>query len=388
MGATTHKDQGISIIIPTFNEAQNIQILIPEIHKILRKFKICYEIIIVDDNSPDSTGSIAKKLAEEYSVKVKIRKNEKGLASAVLEGFKIANNNVILVMDADGSHPVETIPKMFKMINDNCADIVIGSRYHRNSKFINWPWYRNLLSRAAFLLTKGLTNVTDPTTGFFAIKKALINNVALKPIGWKIALEIMVKAKPKYIKEIPITFKPRMFGKSKLSIKEQINFLWHIINLYLYKYKLIYQFIKFGIVGSTGILIDSGIVILTKSYFNLDLRICAALGFIVASTTNFFGNLLWAFKDRKNKPNLQHNNNSRKKKILYHFNQYFRFLIISIIGLSIKISTIQLLITFLLPYYNLDYKMVNLIGIFIASIANFFGYKFIVFNKKLYKIKM
>ena len=122
-----------------------------------------------------------------------------------------------------------------------CADIVIGSRYHRNSKFINWPWYRNLLSRAAFLLTKGLTNVTDPTTGFFAIKKALINNVALKPIGWKIALEIMVKAKPKYIKEIPITFKPRMFGKSKLSIKEQINFLWHIINLYLYKYKLIYR---------------------------------------------------------------------------------------------------------------------------------------------------
>ena len=225
-----HDNLGLSIIIPTYNEAQNIEVLIPQIHETLIKNEINYEIIIVDDDSPDNTALVAARFAENYSVKVMIRKNKKGLASAVIEGFKVANNSIMLVMDADGSHPVETIPEMFRILNDSGADMVIGSRYHRNSKFVKWPWYRNLLSRFAFLLTKRLVNVSDPTTGFFAIKKDLITNISLKPIGWKIALEIMVRTKPKYIKEIPITFKPRMFGKSKLSFKEQINFLWHLMS--------------------------------------------------------------------------------------------------------------------------------------------------------------
>jgi len=369
----------LSIIIPTYNEAENISVLVPYIHNLLVKKNIKYEVIIVDDDSPDNTGAVGKKLANKYPLKVIIRKNQKGLSSAVLDGFKVASSNVLIVMDADGSHPVEAIPEMFKIIKLNRADLVIGSRYHKNSEFIDWPWYRDLLSRSAFLLTRGLVKVTDPTTGFFGIKRELVEKIQLNPIGWKIALEIMVKANHLGTKEIPITFKPRMYGESKLSFREHIKFLWHLITLYAYKYKTISQFIKFGIVGSTGILVDTGVVILTKSYLGLDLRVCAAMGFIVASTTNFFGNLLWAFRSsRKLKV---------EKKVFYRLNQYVRFLIISVVGLCIKIALVHLLITYVLRFFYIDYRLINLIGILFASISNFLGYKFIVFNRRFYKIR-
>jgi len=208
----------ISIILPTYNEAENIKLIIPKIFQVINGKNIKAEIIIVDDNSPDGTADIAKKLAQKYPLRVHIRKNERGLATAVMKGFELAKGEICVVMDADLSHPVEKIPEMVKPILEGKCDATVGSRYVNGGDCENWPLIRRIISKGAGLLAKGITNLSDPTSGFMAIKKSLLDGIKLDPVGWKIVLEIIVKTNPRFI-EIPIIFADRQKGKSKLGLK-------------------------------------------------------------------------------------------------------------------------------------------------------------------------
>ncbi|MEM4230725.1 MAG: glycosyltransferase family 2 protein, partial [Candidatus Pacearchaeota archaeon] len=275
----------LSLIIPTYNEKENIQKLLTKINQEFKKNNIDGEIIVVDDNSPDGTGQILEKLKKQYrNLKIIHRKGKFGLSSAVLEGWKISKGRIIGVMDADLSHPPEKIKEMYNYINKGKADFVIGSRYIKGGKIEGWGIYRKVLSRGATLLAKIFTNVKDPMSGFFMIEKNIVKTKKLNPKGFKILLELLIKANYKKIKEIPITFVNRTKGKSKAGVKEIIFYLQNLIRYLLYKNNNFLEFFKFGIVGLIGTFINIGILYLLTEIFRIYYIISAVFSFIVALT--------------------------------------------------------------------------------------------------------
>jgi len=224
----------ISIIIPTYNEAENIKKLIPLLHSVIKNYD--HEIIIVDDDSPDGTAKVAEDLAKKYPVRVFVRKNERGLASAILFGFKNAQGDILGVMDADLQHPPELLQKMIEKIKEG-YDIVIASRYTKEGRIEKWPSYRLLISKGATLLAKPLTRVKDPMSGYFILKRSVIDDLKFDSIGYKLLLEILVKGKYKKVIEIPYTFKNRKYGRSKLNFFEILKYIHLLIRLYTYKLK-------------------------------------------------------------------------------------------------------------------------------------------------------
>lgn len=225
----------ISIISPTYNESKNIERLIKEIHEVCKDLD--YELIIVDDNSPDETADKAMILAQhyEYPVVVEVRKTERGLSSAVLKGFEIAKGDILGVIDSDLQHPPNKIPELIKALEQ--ADIAIGSRMVEGGGAEGWPVKRKLTSWGATLLSKPLTNVKDPMAGYFFLKKEVIKDAPLVPRGYKILLEILVKGKYNKVKEIPILFRDRTEGASKLTMFVNMQYVRQLLHLYWWKIK-------------------------------------------------------------------------------------------------------------------------------------------------------
>jgi len=225
----------ISVILPTYNEAPNIRRIVCAVTEIFRDEAIRGEVIVVDDNSPDGTARIAAELAGSCPVRVHVRTSGRGLARSIIEGFGLAQGEICVVMDADLSHPVEKIPDMIKPILEGTCDITVGSRYIDGGGNVDWPWFRRMISRGAALLARGVTALSDPTSGFMAVKKSLLQGVALDPLGWKIVLEVVVKTNARVL-EIPIVFTDRELGESKLGLRAQVDYLRHLGRLYAYRY--------------------------------------------------------------------------------------------------------------------------------------------------------
>jgi len=215
----------LSIIVPTYNESRNIEELLTRIFTALKPNYTPYEVLIVDDNSPDGTAQIAEALKSKFDLRVVKRPRKIGLASAVMNGFKLATGDIFCVMDADLSHPPEAIPEMYKEISSGNADIVVGSRRVEGGGATNWPWYRKLTSTFAQLLARPITNVKDNGSGFFMIKKSVLEGADINPIGFKILIEILAKGNYSKVKEIPIVFNDREGGQSKLGLKQIIEYL-------------------------------------------------------------------------------------------------------------------------------------------------------------------
>lgn len=222
----------ISIILPTYNERENIKKIVNEIFSIVKNN---LEVIIVDDNSPDGTGVIAEELAKKYNIKVIHRPKRLGLSPAVIEGFKVAKGSIIGVMDADLSHPSDLIPQMISLLKNDAADIIVGSRYSMGGSVETWSSSRKFISKGATFLAKCLVDVQDPMSGFFFMKKAIIKNVSLNSKGYKILLEILVKGDYQKVIELPYTFRGRDIGKSKLNTKEYLKYLNDWVRLLYYK---------------------------------------------------------------------------------------------------------------------------------------------------------
>ena len=165
----------ITVILPTFNETENIKRIVPAISRVFHEEDMEGEIIVVDDNSPDGTADAASELADKHPVRVHVRKNDRGLSKAVMEGFKLAEGDICIVMDADMSHPVEKIPAMIEPILQEKCDATVGSRYLPGGGCENWPLTRKIISKGAGLLARGVTTLSDPTSGFMAIKKNVLN---------------------------------------------------------------------------------------------------------------------------------------------------------------------------------------------------------------------
>ena len=226
----------ITLVIPTYNEAGNIPILVEKVFKIFSDEKLDGNIIIVDDDSPDQTWKVAENLKDKFpNLEVLRRQDKRGLSSAVLDGFALANTEIVGVIDADLSHPPEKIPELVLPIIKGEADFTLGSRNIDQGGTENWPFRRKISSKIATLAVLGLTKVKDPMSGFFFLKREVIKNVELSPKGFKIGLEILVRGNCKNVIEVPIVFRDREYGESKLSSNVIVDYLLHVSKLYLYK---------------------------------------------------------------------------------------------------------------------------------------------------------
>jgi dolichol-phosphate mannosyltransferase len=228
----------VSIVVPTFQEAENLKALTIRIADVMSASGEPYEIIIVDDNSQDNSDEVIARLAEDgHPIKIITRVNERDLSSAVIRGFREARGDFLVCMDADLSHPPEAIPRLLKCIKNGDANFALGSRYVPGaSTDQSWSVFRWLNSKIATLLAKPFTRVKDPMSGFFVLPRDVFKRAGkLNPVGYKIGLELIVKCSIN-ISEIPIHFADRVCGKSKLNFKEQLNYVRHLIRLAEFKY--------------------------------------------------------------------------------------------------------------------------------------------------------
>lgn len=223
----------VSLIIPTYNEAKNLPPFFEEIDRIIDKAKFDLEYIVVDDNSPDGTGQIAEDLKLKYPIRVIHRAGKLGLGSAVIEGFKMSDREIIGVMDADLSHDPGILNQLLSSLEQG-YDIVMGSRFEEGGVVENWTISRMLISKSGVGLARLLTKVKDPLSGYFFLKRRVIAGLELKTAGYKILLEILVKGKYDKVLELPYNFRMRRFSTSKLNYQEYLQFIWQLIIYSLY----------------------------------------------------------------------------------------------------------------------------------------------------------
>ena len=303
-----------SIVIPTYNERDNVKVLLEKLKNVMEKSGIDYEIIIVDDNSPDGTAEAAKEKAEELGiedkVKVIVRKGERGLSSAVLRGFEEARGEIIVVMDADLQHPPEVVPRLIeKALKDGC-DIVVATRYSKGGGISEWSFTRKIISKGASLLSwiflpksRGLT---DPMSGFFALKRSIIEKQLKEriynPKGFKILLEIIAKSNYEKLCEVPYVFQKRYSGTSKLNQRVIIEYVLHLLELARYtgEFK---RMVLFASIGLIGIFVNEGFLYLSyeimglRRFYQLGLILSSIIGFEASVTFNFLFHDRYTFRD-------------------------------------------------------------------------------------------
>ena len=408
----------MSIVIPTYNEAENISRLIEAIEDNLPS-GFFTEIIVVDDNSPDGTGKIVetyrqnnnsatKKSSLERqdqeqeqdvleingnkncSVKVINRQNRTGLIPAILQGISSSAGDYILVMDADFSHSPENIPRMIEELLHNPDQIVVASRYIKGSSVVGWPLKRKIISRGANMIARyvlRLCNITDPMSGFFAFRRHLIENISIDTSGYKLLLELLVKVNggSTRVREIPYTFTDRQSGRSKMDngvVLEYIRAVWH---LYRYgqkskqtteqnkeKRKSILFLSKAGrffTIGASGLLLNYVVSYLLSNGIlaNLWYVQATAIGIICSITSNFFLNKAWTFEDR--------NFSAR-----HTLRQYGLFFGMSSIGAALQLAILYLLV----ESADMKYEVSLILAVAIASMSNFLLNKKWTFREKIW----
>ena len=225
--------------------------------------------------------------------------------------------------------------------------------------------FRKVIIKGAGLLARGVTALSDPTSGFMAIRKSAMDGIELDPLGWKIVLETVVKTKARVL-EIPIVFSDRQRGHSKFGLKVQMEYLRHLWRLYGHKYPSISQFIKFCVVGLSGFFIDTAVLVALVDFLFLDPRAAAVFAFFTAVTWNYFFDRVWAFEF------------GRETKIP---SSYVSFVAVYLIGLPVRIGVMHALIEYAGMGDSPWYVLASFIGILAATIFNFLGSKYVAFSK-------
>ncbi|MFO0911872.1 MAG: glycosyltransferase family 2 protein [Pirellulales bacterium] len=284
--------QTVSVVVPAYREVENLDELVHRISETLDRIDRLYEIIIVDDNSNDGTDREIERLqAEGLPVRLIQRVGERGLSSAVLRGFAESEGELLVCMDADLSHPPEALPGILNALESGSAEFVVGSRYVAGaSTDEHWGWFRQLNSRVATWLARPFTRLRDPMAGFFALPRTVFHRSnQWDPIGYKIGLEILVKSGCRRVCEVPIHFADRRRGQSKLSWREQVNYLRHLVRLGRFKFGTVWQLAAFCAVGSVGAAIDlATLAWLLRA--GVTLPVARGLSILLALACNFVAN--------------------------------------------------------------------------------------------------
>jgi len=347
----------LTVVVPTYNEAPNVAALLRRVDGALAG-RVDYEVVVVDDNSPDGTADVVRSLQGEYPVRVIVRTNERGLASAVIEGFRQARGEVVGAIDADLQHPPEKLPELLQKVREG-ADIVVASRYEPGGAIEGWTPGRKIVSRGARLLAyvfaPSSRRSRDPLSGFFLLRRSAIEGVDLRPVGYKILLEILVRGNARNVASVPFSFADREAGQSKYGLREQVNYLRHLARL-MPADRGLRRFVKFCLVGGSGVLVNMGLLWLLTEVAGLFYLVSSAVAVECAILNNFFWNDVWTFRDR------------RAAGWRARLGRLARFNAVSVGGLGINVAVLWLFTEQLGVYYLLS----NLAGIAAATLWNFF----------------
>ncbi|MGL5075010.1 MAG: glycosyltransferase [Waterburya sp.] len=357
-----------SLIIPTYNEGKNIQQLIPMLVQLLDVILPKeYELIVVDDNSPDKTWKLALELTVQHTqLKVIRRDVEKGLATAVIRGWQVARGEILGVIDADLQHPPKTLIKLWQEMEKG-ADLAVASRNVESGGVSEWNILRRFLSRGAqilglLILPEVISRLSDPMSGYFMVRREVLINQSLQPSGYKILIEIIARGKIRWIGEVGYIFQERKTGNSKVSFQQYLEYIQHLIRLRLDLWQ-IKRFVRFGISGFSGVFVNMFILYLLREYIGLGLTRSAILAAEVAIINNFFWNDRWTFRDIS----------EHQKGRIKTFRRFLKFNVICLSGLVLNILVLNLLYNFL----NMNEYLANLIAIATVTFWNFW------FNLKL-----
>ena len=370
----------VSVIIPTFNESENICNVLKSIKKYLEK--IDFEAIVVDDDSPDGTAKIVEEYAKTTNESISIirRKKKSGLSSAILDGLKNASGEMIVVMDSDLSHPPQIIPKMLETLRKTQCDIVVASRYVSGGAIHGWPFKRKLISKIATKIAKtGLgVSAKDPMSGFFAFRKKITDGMKFDGIGYKILLEMLVKTKGAKVEEIPYTFTDRKFGSSKLDATTIFDYCKSVWKLYRYgrnerksekrtSVRFFSKAARFFTVGASGLGVNYLASLLFSSALDVWYLHATILGIAFSITSNFVLNKYWTFEDRDFSP--------KRTSI-----QYGKFVGFSSIGALVQLGMVYHLV----DGTNMLYPIALVFAVGTAAFSNFILNKKWTFREKVW----
>ncbi|MEL6229729.1 MAG: glycosyltransferase [Cyanobacteria bacterium J06627_3] len=310
--AADHSGLPFSLVIPTYNESKNVGKLVSHLCALLDNLlPNQYELILVDDNSPDQTWEVAQQLTIHYPrLRVMRRQQERGLSSAVIRGWQVANGEILGVIDADLQHPPDTLIQMVNRVQAG-ADLAVASRHVEGGGVSDWSLLRRFLSRGAqmlglLILPSVVGRVTDPMSGYFMVRRSAIAGHTLNPVGYKILLEVIGRGRVGDIAEVGYVFQEREAGESKVTWKQYLEYLGHLVRLRsggriarIRQTFPIGRFLRFGLVGLSGVFVDMVVLYLLSDPSTLawGLTRSKILAGEVAILNNFLWNDAWTFAD-------------------------------------------------------------------------------------------
>jgi dolichol-phosphate mannosyltransferase len=364
----------LSLVIPTFNESQNIENILRILTDLLdRTIPNDYELIVVDDNSSDRTWEIALNLKAEFPhLLVMCRKSEKGLSTAIIRGWQVARGDVLGVIDGDLQHPPEVLLKLLKSIRQG-SDLAVASRHIEGGGVSDWGFVRRFLSRGAqllglIILPRVIGRVSDPMSGYFMVCRSAITGCEMSPLGYKILIEVLGRGNIGEVAEVGYVFQERKAGESKVTWKLYVEYILHLLKLRsrgsLFRLRKRYslpvkRFLRFSLVGLSGVFVDMAILYLlsdpTTLHWGLTRSKVIASEFAIIN--NFFWNDRWTFID------ISGHQSGWDKRV----KRFFKFNLVCLLGLSLNV----IILNTLYNYLNINQYLANLLAISIVTIWNF-----------------
>ncbi|MEH1765476.1 MAG: glycosyltransferase [Nostoc sp.] len=365
----------LSLVIPTYKERDNVKNVVSILSKLLdESIPGNYELIVVDDDSPDRTWEIAQSLTTEYpQLRVMRRQQERGLSSAVIRGWQAATGNVLGVIDGDLQHPPEVLTQLLRSVEQG-ADLAVASRHVEGGGVSSWSVVRRFLSRGAQLLglvilPGVLGRVSDPMSGYFMVRRSAIANATLNPVGYKILLEVIGRGNVDQVAEVGYVFRERKEGESKVTWKQYIDYIHHLVRLRLSTGRVgrlskkvnfpVSRFLRFGLVGFSGVFVDMAILYLLSDPTTLawPLTRSKIVAGEIAILNNFFWNDAWTFADVS----------ARQQGWRQRLKRFLKFNAICLAGLVLNVLILNLVFNFLIH----NRYIANFIAIAVATIWNF-----------------
>jgi dolichol-phosphate mannosyltransferase len=318
----------LSVISPTLNEAENVPQLVDQLGHALRD--IDYEILIVDDNSPDRTWRVAQEISSTNSrVRVIRRMQNPGLGEAVIDGFLAATGEVVACIDADLQHDPSILPRMIEELQGG-ADVVVGSRHVEGGSTGEWDWFRRLQSWLATRIVQFLLGIQlkDPMSGYFLISRKNFCAVKddLNAKGFKILMEILARLNHSQVKEVPYTFRPRARGLSKLSSRVILQYFHQVWRLCSTSRHHSVRFLKSAVVGGVGVLINLSVMALLLKLTKIHNWRASAIASLAANAQNYVLFSAWSYV-------------TDARKDFRKLQSYFSYLLTSAAGLVVSTVT-------------------------------------------------
>ncbi len=292
----------LSIVVPTFNERGNVPRLIEALERSLRG--VAWEVIVVDDDSPDGTAGSVRELAQrDARVRCLQRLGRRGLSSACIEGMLASAAPYLAVIDADLQHDEHLLPRMLAVLRADEADLVLGSRYTETSEVPGWDERRRLISRFATRLGRVVTGVeiSDPMSGFFMLRREAFEQVVrhLSGTGFKLLLDILASARPRLrVRELSYGFRPREVGESKLDVRVAVDFMLMLLDK-LTGGLVPARFVMFAGIGTLGVLVHLTVLKLVFGIMDQSFIVGQSAATLVAMTFNYAVNNELTYRDRR-----------------------------------------------------------------------------------------